>query len=324
MSQIQGVQSAFRGAIAPIRVAMTLGVASVGVVSMGLFEAIAPHVSVAQQAGRVDVAINRQQEESFASFLQRAEAVAQSTAQQSFSQNPQLNQLQIHIIGENAGLVAPLLSLEVSRSQWQSQPQVQAWSTRFGDSRVLLGFDSLQPDREAALSEGESAPPDGADQKPVPPDDGAFDDESTVTDAPRPSGSESSTIIVTPPSGTTITGSGSASDTNSELPPADASSAETEPAAATDTTRPGIPTVETDPSRLQEADDGTLLETQERTPTAPVESSQPPDSPPIDAAQPQPSSENPPESLLAPDAAPTIPQVPQIESPTIPTVPSGS
>jgi hypothetical protein len=325
MLRIHGVRSALR-----LGIALTLGIAGVGISN-----AIAPQVAVAQQAGRVDLALNRQLGESFASFIQRAEAAAQTTVEQSFSRNPQLNQLQINVLGENDGLISPVLALDVSRSQWQSRPDAQAWSTRFGDSRVLLGFDSPQPDSESAQAEDRSTQPEVAVQKPAPSDATG----ATVADTPRPSRSGSSTVILIPSSGAGATVSeptdpASTPSTESTAANSETSPSQTDTAADPETTRLGVPNIETDFSRLRVSDDGTLLETQERDIRTTIEPDQPlddADSAEPEATEPTPTSTSQPqstgvtaESSATSDSSSTIPQVPRIESPTVPTVPDGS
>lgn len=119
--------------------ATVLGVSS-GVL---LLEAIALQ-PVYAQSSPVSVSLQRQPNESFETFISRAEAAARATAQQNFTASATSN-ISVTVLGESAGLVAPLLSLEVTRDNWRSRPEPQQWATYYSDARTLLGFESLAP-----------------------------------------------------------------------------------------------------------------------------------------------------------------------------------
>ncbi len=76
---------------------------------------------------------------SYQEFLQQAERQAEQLIQQGFAESA-VTQVSVKVLGERDGTVAPLLSLTVSRANWQQQPQVQTWATYFRGATVLLGF----------------------------------------------------------------------------------------------------------------------------------------------------------------------------------------
>jgi hypothetical protein len=61
---------------------------------------------------------------------------------------PILTEVSVTIVGEHNGQQVPLLSSNVSRSNWQTKPNVQVWSRYFGTAESLLGF--VKPQQPAA------------------------------------------------------------------------------------------------------------------------------------------------------------------------------
>ncbi len=103
-------------------------------------EAIAPQIVQANTA-RVDLQIDRLEEESYENVLRRAEAAARATTQRSFDQDILVTEVSVMISLQNQGAIAPILSLEVTRPQWQQLPDPQRWVTYFQTARFLLLFD---------------------------------------------------------------------------------------------------------------------------------------------------------------------------------------
>jgi hypothetical protein len=75
----------------------------------------------------------------FETLIQRAEAIAQTTANLAFS-DPDTTEITINITGEQSGQIAPILLLNVSRAEWQRQNNVQSWAKYPGGAKQLLGF----------------------------------------------------------------------------------------------------------------------------------------------------------------------------------------
>lgn len=90
----------------------------------------------------------------FESLQQRAESIAQDSANQSFS-DPQISEVKINISGEQQGQIIPVLFLSVTRENWMRQPNVTVWAKQPGGAKTLLGFDRsiqkpyLQPNTTA-------------------------------------------------------------------------------------------------------------------------------------------------------------------------------
>jgi hypothetical protein len=85
----------------------------------------------------------------FDAFLQQAETLMSQSIQSEFSNFPQLERLSITVSLSRRGLVAPILTASIERSQWQNQPNLQTnretWSRQIGRSAELLGYIIVQP-----------------------------------------------------------------------------------------------------------------------------------------------------------------------------------
>jgi hypothetical protein len=103
-------------------------------------EAIAPPTAQAYTA-RVDLLIDRLSEENYETVLRRAELAARAATQRSFDQDILVTEVSVIISAQNQGAIAPILSLDVSRPQWQKRPDPQYWTTYFNTARFLLLFD---------------------------------------------------------------------------------------------------------------------------------------------------------------------------------------
>jgi hypothetical protein len=83
----------------------------------------------------------------FETMLQRAEAIAENTANQAFS-DADTTEIVVNITAEQAGQIAPILFLNVTRENWQRQQNIQVWAKYPGGVKRLLGFERpvrLQP-----------------------------------------------------------------------------------------------------------------------------------------------------------------------------------
>lgn len=96
------------------------------------------------ETARVNLAVNRQPEETYESLIDRAQTVAVTAVTQHFSQDRHAPAVSIMIVAHNQGAIAPVLSLEISRNQWQHTKAVtENQMKHFSNARMLLGFDGL-------------------------------------------------------------------------------------------------------------------------------------------------------------------------------------
>ncbi len=92
---------------------------------------------------RVNVAIDRQGDESYEALLQRAELVARAAAQRSFDRDILINDVSVMIIAQSQGVEVPILTVEVSRQQWRSRPDPRRWATYYKTAKTLLRLDNV-------------------------------------------------------------------------------------------------------------------------------------------------------------------------------------
>lgn len=105
-------------------------------------EAIAPQI-VQAYTQRINISLIRQPNESYDTISRRAESVARAAVQRSFDSDILVTDALITITAENNGLMAPILSVTVSRSQWQQHPDIQRWARYYPNTRSLLDFDGV-------------------------------------------------------------------------------------------------------------------------------------------------------------------------------------
>ncbi|UZQ54641.1 hypothetical protein OOK60_00760 [Trichothermofontia sichuanensis B231] len=89
---------------------------------------------------RMAITLDRQPDESYDTLLRRAEAAARAAAQRGFDRDVLVSELSIIVMAQNRGLTAPILALQVSRTQWRNRPDAGFWITYFRTARELLGF----------------------------------------------------------------------------------------------------------------------------------------------------------------------------------------
>lgn len=84
----------------------------------------------------IDMPVNGQVDHS--ELVTQAESLLGEAISRQFSQNPALSTLQVDVVGDRNGEVIPVLTVTVSRAQWQTNPQVSAWSRYYRASYALL------------------------------------------------------------------------------------------------------------------------------------------------------------------------------------------
>lgn len=84
----------------------------------------------------VDMSVYGQVE--YGDFFSRAEAMANDEVSRQFSQNPDLSEIQVVVVGDRDGEIVPILTTTVSRAQWQKTPRVSVWTQYYNASYALL------------------------------------------------------------------------------------------------------------------------------------------------------------------------------------------
>lgn len=105
-----------------------------------LWEAVLrPQVAQAYTS-RVDVRLDRLQDETYQSLIRRAEIVARAAAQRSFDRDILMSEVSVMVIGESQGNEAPLLLLDVSRQNWRERPDPRRWAIYYRSAKQLLNL----------------------------------------------------------------------------------------------------------------------------------------------------------------------------------------
>lgn len=123
--------------LTPLGLAACLGLTA-GI--WGLEGAIAPQIAQAYIV-RVTISLDSQEGEVFEVIRRRAEAAARAAVQRSFDQDILASAASVRINIERNGLVLPLLTVDVSRTQWKNRPDPQRWATYYRSARTLLRLD---------------------------------------------------------------------------------------------------------------------------------------------------------------------------------------
>lgn len=126
--------------------------------SIVLFNTGVSNISAAQSSRNsftVDLEIPNQLR--YTRAIQQAELLARSEITKQFSLNPSLNEVQVVVLGHYVGDIVPLLTVNVSREQWQSSPQVDRWGSYYSATYALLSRhdeDDSANDNRIARSSG--------------------------------------------------------------------------------------------------------------------------------------------------------------------------
>ncbi len=98
---------------------------------------MAPPAAVAYTS-RVNLFLTREPGESFDVFIQRAEIVARAAVQRSFDADIVMTDVIVTVVGDTQNVAVPILTVEVSRNDWQLRPDVEYWGTYYQAAEGLL------------------------------------------------------------------------------------------------------------------------------------------------------------------------------------------
>lgn len=111
-------------------------------------------VPAGAETRQLDYTLSSQGSRSYEALVQQAEQMASSLVQQSFS-DATVTQVSLRILGEHNGSEVPVLYITVTRSDWQSNPDIRTQARYFGrPSAVLLGFTQPQAVQTASVPIG--------------------------------------------------------------------------------------------------------------------------------------------------------------------------
>ncbi len=98
-----------------------------------------PHSSHAY-IDRQEIRVERLKNEPYDAFIRRSELVSRAAIQRAFDRDIVMSTVVLFIMGQHQGMEAPVMSVEVSRSQWQARPDARVWATYYRMAQSLLGF----------------------------------------------------------------------------------------------------------------------------------------------------------------------------------------
>ncbi|MCC5899496.1 MAG: hypothetical protein JJU32_16470 [Phormidium sp. BM_Day4_Bin.17] len=129
-----------------------------GLLSLLLVGAVAvpvltPPLPVQAATERLTITLNPQQGERFRDLLARAETIAEEEIQRTFNADVVVSDISLVVMGENRGLMTPLLSVDVRRDRWRRNPQLSDWAQYYNNARQLLGFNGTSGDNDHASAE---------------------------------------------------------------------------------------------------------------------------------------------------------------------------
>jgi hypothetical protein len=128
-----------------LNLGLSLGLGlGLGTIGVAILETVNPSVAQAY-VSRLAVSLNHSSGETYETLVRRAETVARAAAQRSFDNDILVNQVSVMISGTNKGIEVPILTLDVSRFQWRSQPDTRSWAVYFPGSRSMLGLPRTDP-----------------------------------------------------------------------------------------------------------------------------------------------------------------------------------
>ncbi len=107
---------------------------------------------------RLTISITRQFNETYQSMLRRAEAAVRAAAQRSFDQDVLITDVTVNAIGQNAGAITPMFTLEVSRSNWRTSPNPERWANYYSDAQSLLNLSPRTSTTPAATTPATTTP----------------------------------------------------------------------------------------------------------------------------------------------------------------------
>lgn len=124
--------SSWQRRLARVSLALTLALGVGGIPPVILPPAAEAYTS------RLNLFLVRESGESFDTFLRRSEIIARAGVQRSLDSDVLMTEAIVTIIGESQGLSVPILTVTVSRSDWQRQPDILAWVEYYPAARALL------------------------------------------------------------------------------------------------------------------------------------------------------------------------------------------
>ncbi|NJL45969.1 MAG: hypothetical protein HC922_10195 [Leptolyngbyaceae cyanobacterium SM2_3_12] len=120
------------GSGARLALAVLLGTGGVSLAHLA-----APPVAQAYTS-RLNLFLVREPDESFTSFVQRSEIIARAAVQRSFDSDVLMTDVVVTIVGDSQTIAVPILTVDVSRRDWQLRPDVRQWARYYDAAQGLM------------------------------------------------------------------------------------------------------------------------------------------------------------------------------------------
>ncbi len=108
----------------------------VGLLLSSFFATVSP---VRAETRQLDYTLTPEANQPFSGLIQQAERQAERLINESFA-NPSTTAIEVKILAERDGLIAPLLYVRLARADWQKQPNLRSAITYLRGADQLLGF----------------------------------------------------------------------------------------------------------------------------------------------------------------------------------------
>jgi hypothetical protein len=89
---------------------------------------------------RANLNLEAYPDEGFQQFVRRAEATAQAEIDARFSRDITISRISLVVMGYNGGQSAPILSIDLDRSEWRRNPTITQYARYSPESHTLLGL----------------------------------------------------------------------------------------------------------------------------------------------------------------------------------------
>lgn len=107
-------------------------------------------------AQRISVTLQADKVQDYGRLLEQAVGMGNDAIASTFETNPDTDPIKLTVLINRNGQILPILVAEISRDQWQQQPDVQNWARYSASVRTLLGY--AQPARTTAARPRPSSP----------------------------------------------------------------------------------------------------------------------------------------------------------------------
>ncbi len=87
---------------------------------------------------RANLSLEAYPDEGYQQFVRRSEAMAQAEIDARFSRDITISRISLVAMGQNGGQSAPLLSIDIDRTQWRHNPNITQYARYYPDSQTLL------------------------------------------------------------------------------------------------------------------------------------------------------------------------------------------